>query len=63
MGISRIPPGALTVGGAEGLGSAPVILEGDTNTFLVTDRDTYRFIEHQIEETRKKRFSEYMGRL
>ncbi len=65
MGISRIPPGALTLGDANGMMSqpAPVVLEGDTNTFLVTDRDTYRYIKHQIEETRKKRFSEYMGKL
>lgn len=65
MGISRIPAGALTLGGADGVmaQSAPVVLEGDTNTFIVTDRDTYRFIRHQIEETRKKRFSAYMGKL
>lgn len=60
--VARLNFGKLGAGSGA-WGGAPVIIEGDTNTFYVADGDTYRFIEHQIEETRKRRFSEYMGKL
>lgn len=41
----------------------PVYIEGDRNTFYVADRSTWQFIEHQIDESKKRRFSEYMGRM
>lgn len=62
LGIGRLTPGALSFGPG-GVGAAPVVIEGDTNTFIVPDQATAAFVAHQIEESKKRRYSEYMGRV
>lgn len=43
-------------------GVGQVIVEGDTNTFIVEDEGVARLVAHQLREQKLKRFSEYMGR-
>lgn len=60
--IGRLPQGAFTFGPGGSMGT-PVYVEGDRNTFIVPDQATGQFVVHMIEESKKRRFSEYMGRV